>query len=160
LLGKIDPILITSLCYNSYYGTRRPVMTTFKVFADLRHKDVWPEEQMAMELAKICKSAGYDCERLTEQAEYEPIPASEIHRKQKGYVGIAGGEQGFRNMTAEDLKKGKFEYSGIKPDRKLSSKWAPLEWFKALYNSKVDRIEPQSGWPSAEIPRDMVYEHP
>jgi len=113
-------------------------MTTFKVFADRRHKNVWTEKQMEDELAKICEIAGYECEKLTEQADYEAIEVSKILRKEKGFVGTMGGLKRFLEKSPQDLKEGKFIYSSIKPDRRDDSGWIPLDWFKQIYNRTVN----------------------
>ena len=113
-------------------------MTTFKVFADRRHKSVWSEEQMEAELAKICEIAGYECEKLTEQAEYEPIEVSKILKKEKGLVGTKGGLKGFLKKSPQDLKECKYMFSSIKPDRRDDSGWISLDSFKQIYNLKVN----------------------
>ena len=117
-------------------------MTTFKVFADLRKNLKMSEVQMEGLLSCICKYAGFEFKVLTEQAEYEAIDGKKIlgkgkgKGKGKGWVGTRFGEKGFGEMTADELETGKFEYSGIEPDRKDPSRWIPVKEFIEIHNQK------------------------
>jgi hypothetical protein len=112
-------------------------MTTFKVFADLRKNLKMSEVQMEGLLSCICEYAGFEFKVLTEQAEYVAIDGKKILGKEKGWVGTRFGEKGFGEMTAEELEIGKFEYSGIEPDRKDPSRWIPVKEFIKIHNQKM-----------------------
>jgi hypothetical protein len=111
-------------------------MKIFKIFRDGRKKNLISEEQMETILECLCKSPGWILQKKTEQAKYEPVGTKKILRKQNGWVGTRKGRKGFDKLTADELKDGEFEFSGIEPDRRFSLRWIPLKEFREICVSK------------------------